>query len=58
MQTQLRVSPEPEHYLIWYSEAFWNAHPKEITPNISYSAIGTLKREHISLNVSLCEPCL
>lgn len=45
MQTQLEVIPEPEHYLIWYSEAFWNTNPKEITANISYSEIRTLKRE-------------
>lgn len=53
MQTQLRMSPGPEHYLIWYWEAFWNIHSREITPNKSCSAIRTLKREHISLNPSL-----
>lgn len=53
MKTGLGIIPEPEHYLIWYSEAFWNTHPKEIIPAINYTGIRMLKREQIPLNFSL-----
>lgn len=53
MKTGLGIIPEPERYLIWYSEAFWNTHPKEIIPAINYTGIRMLKREQIPLNFSL-----